>query len=132
MLSRKTKIKVGMKVQCWDSGMNKVLIGVNYELDPAGVAEVLLHYCKQVEKSLCKHGVISMDVAGQDMPYVHVRVRKLRVLSVPEDEKKKLTFTTFEDQCQLVFMIETSADGWARLDPIFDLLMQSKRLQRIF
>lgn len=133
MLSRQQKINVWMKtVQCWDSGMNKALIGINNELDPAGIAQVLLHHCKKVEQALFKHGLITSKVAEQDLPYINFSVRKLRELLVPEDERSKLTFSTFEDQCQLVFMFETNAEGWIRLDPIFDLLMRSKRLQQIF
>jgi hypothetical protein len=133
-LSRSKNIKVALKqLQCWDSSPKYALLGVNNGLDPAGVEDALLHHLKLIERKLCRSNKIPMlDYYDLDLPKIHVSSRRLRELSLPEEERKQLTFATFASHCQFVFHIEAGDEAWVRLEPLVDIFVRGNGIYRVF
>lgn len=132
-LSRREQISVSLKpMQCWDSASKQVLIGVQNNFCPEGVASTLKFHCEEVEKKYLVSSGKPLDFFDKELHPLNVTVRKLRELEVPDEERSQLTFDTFPDYAQFVFHIETSEEGWMRYEPLFDILSRSGKLQLLF
>lgn len=133
-LSRTQRVKASLKqLQCWDSSPKYALLGVNNGVDKTGVEATLLHHLKAIEKKLCRSGKLKMeDYYDLVLPPIHVYLKKLRELSVPDDEREHLTFTTFAAHCQFVFHIEASDEAWTRLEPLLDIFVRGNGILRVF
>ncbi len=133
-LARSKKVKVTLKqLQCWDSAPKYALLGINNGLDPMGLEITLAHHLKLIEKKLCRMGKLSMeDYYGLDLPRLHVSSCHLRELSVPEDERRSLTFSTFASHCQFVFYIKAGDSAWIRIEPLLDIFTRENGILRVF
>jgi hypothetical protein len=128
------RVRVSLKqLQCWDSSPKYALLGVNNGVDPHGVEATLMHHLKTIERKLCRSGRLKMEEYYDfDLPKVHVYVKKLRELSIPDDEREHLSFATFAAHCQLVFHIEANEEAWTRLEPLMDIFVRGNGILRVF
>jgi hypothetical protein len=133
-LYRLKRVRVSLKqLQRWDSSPKYALLGVNNRVNPHGVKATLTHHLKTIEKKLCRSGLLKMDEYYDfHLPRMHVYVKKLRELSIPEDEREHLSFATFAAHCQLVFHIEANEEVWTRLEPLMDIFVQGNGILRVF
>jgi hypothetical protein len=133
-LYRLKRVRVSLKqLQRWDSSPKYALLGVNNRVNPHGVKATLTHHLKTIEKKLCRSGLLKMDEYYDfHLPRMHVYVKKLRELSIPEDEREHLSFATFAAHCQLVFHIEANEEVWTRLEPLKDIFVQGNGILRVF
>ena len=126
-MARKYRVRVSKKtIQCWDSASKMALIGVQHELDPIGVGQLLTHYARKIELAQLRRGKITAEMYEEALPQINIQVRKLREVEVTEGEQEKYTFATFDYMCQLAFFIEMSEAGWQRFLPILDIMVKSK------
>ena len=133
-LSRSKKIRVSLKqLQCWDLTSKYALVGVNNGLDPHGVELIFSHHLKIIEKKLCRCNKLPMEeYYDLELPKIHVTSCRLRELSLPDDERARLTFANFAAHCQLVFHIEASEEAWIRIEPLIDIFVRGKGIHRVF
>eukprot|EP00956_Cyclotella_meneghiniana_P004441 scaffold5449_cov52-Cyclotella_meneghiniana.AAC.9 len=108
------------------------LLGVNNGLCPEGVAKVLAFRLKETEKKLINAKQADDEYYDLALPPIHVCSKKLRELTVPEEDKKRLSFDPIEDKMQFVYHIEATEMGWRRLTPLVDIFIRSNDLKRTF
>lgn len=83
-----------------------------------GVKYTFSHNLKSIEKKLCCGGWIKIDeYYDLDLPKVHLYIKKLRELSLSEDEWENLSFMKYAAHFQLVFHIKASDKAWPESSP---------------
>ena len=74
--------------------------------------KVLEHKLKEIEEKLIRNKKLEDEHYKTPIPHLNVYAKKLRELSVPDEDKAKLSLANIQDKLQLLFHIECSEVGW--------------------